>query len=167
MFRPEELTDDGFLGQRLHILQPRQGYRAATDPVLLAAAVPAQSGQSVLELGCGAGVASLCLGAAGQANMYSTRTCAEGAGTLNVQGRSNVAAAPDTATVRAAAFAHPLRCQLPLLAIASALQDFALLPPPAGVSNRPVDGRISTHGPGGRGRRVLCRRGGRLRHRRH
>ena len=63
MFHPEELTDDGFLGQRLHILQPRQGYRAATDPVLLAAAVPARSGDSVLELGCGAGVASLCLAA--------------------------------------------------------------------------------------------------------
>ena len=63
MFRPDEVTDDGFLGQRLRILQPRQGYRAATDPVLLAAAVPAQSGDSVLELGCGAGVASLCLAA--------------------------------------------------------------------------------------------------------
>lgn len=54
-------TDDGFLGGRLRILQPRVGYRAATDPVLLAAATPARPGQSVLELGCGAGVASLCL----------------------------------------------------------------------------------------------------------
>lgn len=61
MFSPEDVTDDGFLGQRLQILQPRLGYRAATDPVLLAAAVPAQSGHSVLELGSGAGVASLCL----------------------------------------------------------------------------------------------------------
>lgn len=32
------------------------------DPVLLAAAVPARAGQSVLELGCGAGAAILCLG---------------------------------------------------------------------------------------------------------
>lgn len=55
------LTRDGFLGGRLAILQPRTGYRAATDPVLLAAAVPARAGQSVLELGCGVGVASLCL----------------------------------------------------------------------------------------------------------
>jgi len=62
MFAPDELTDDGFLGGALMILQPRRGYRAATDPVLLAAAVPAKAGQSVLELGCGAGVASLCLG---------------------------------------------------------------------------------------------------------
>jgi tRNA1(Val) A37 N6-methylase TrmN6 len=63
MFRAEELSDDGFLGQRLQILQPKAGYRAATDAVLLAAAVSAGAGQSVLELGCGAGVASLCLGA--------------------------------------------------------------------------------------------------------
>lgn len=63
MFAAEELTDDGFLGGRLRILQPRAGYRAATDPVFLAATVAAQPGQSVLELGCGAGVASLCLAA--------------------------------------------------------------------------------------------------------
>jgi tRNA1(Val) A37 N6-methylase TrmN6 len=48
---------------RLRLLQPVKGYRAATDPVLLAAACPAQPGQSVLDLGCGAGAASLCLGA--------------------------------------------------------------------------------------------------------
>ncbi|WP_101340170.1 tRNA1(Val) (adenine(37)-N6)-methyltransferase [Cereibacter azotoformans] len=63
MFAPDELTDDGFLGGRLRVLQPGRGYRAATDPVFLAAAVPARPGQSVLELGCGAGVASLCLAA--------------------------------------------------------------------------------------------------------
>lgn len=56
-----DLTCDGFLGGRLSVWQPRTGYRAATDPVLLAAAVPARSGQRALELGCGAGVASLCL----------------------------------------------------------------------------------------------------------
>lgn len=62
-FPPEQLTDDGFLGGRLRVFQPRDGYRAATDPVFLAAAVPARPGDSVLELGCGAGVASLCLAA--------------------------------------------------------------------------------------------------------
>jgi tRNA1(Val) A37 N6-methylase TrmN6 len=33
------------------------------DPVLLAASVPARAGQGVLDLGCGVGVAALCLGA--------------------------------------------------------------------------------------------------------
>ena len=58
-----DLTQDAFLGGRLHIWQPKTGYRAATDPVLLAASVPALPGQSVLELGCGAGTAALCLAA--------------------------------------------------------------------------------------------------------
>ncbi|NOR64071.1 MAG: methyltransferase [Rhodobacteraceae bacterium] len=55
------MTDDGFLDGRLQILQPRGGYRAATDPVFLAAAMRAKAGESVLELGCGAGVALACL----------------------------------------------------------------------------------------------------------
>lgn len=57
------LTHDAFLGGLLHLYQPRHGYRAGVDPVLLAATIPAVSGQSVLELGCGAGAAVLCLGA--------------------------------------------------------------------------------------------------------
>jgi tRNA1Val (adenine37-N6)-methyltransferase len=63
MFDADDLTDDAFLGGRLRLWQPINGYRAATDPVLLAAAVAARGGQSVLDLGCGAGTASLCLGA--------------------------------------------------------------------------------------------------------
>jgi tRNA1Val (adenine37-N6)-methyltransferase len=55
------LSDDAFLGGRLRLWQPVAGYRAATDPVLLAAACPAVAGQSVLDLGCGAGTAGLCL----------------------------------------------------------------------------------------------------------
>ncbi len=63
MFDPADLSDDGFLGGRLRLLQPKAGYRAATDPVLLAAAVPARAGENALELGCGAGAAALCLAA--------------------------------------------------------------------------------------------------------
>lgn len=63
VFAEEDLTRDGFLGGRLTLRQPRGGYRAGVDPVLLAAAVPARPGQSVLELGCGAGAAILSLGA--------------------------------------------------------------------------------------------------------
>lgn len=62
-FPDSELTHDAFLGGKLRLYQPCHGYRAGVDPVLLAASVPAQGGQSVLELGCGAGAAILCLGA--------------------------------------------------------------------------------------------------------
>ena len=60
-FADAELSVDAFLGGRLQIAQPRVGYRAGVDPVLLAASVPAKAGARVLELGCGGGVASLCL----------------------------------------------------------------------------------------------------------
>ena len=63
LFADEELTDDKFLCGRLRLWQPVKGYRAATDAVLLAAACGAKPGESVLDLGCGAGAASLCLAA--------------------------------------------------------------------------------------------------------
>lgn len=58
-----DLTLDAFLGGKVQLLQPKSGYRAGVDPVLLAASVPAVAGQRVLELGCGVGAAILCLGA--------------------------------------------------------------------------------------------------------
>ena len=56
-----DLTHDLFLGGRLRIAQPRRGYRAGIDPVLLAASCPARNGESILDLGCGVGVAALCV----------------------------------------------------------------------------------------------------------
>ncbi len=56
------ITQDDFLGGAIQLFQPSKGYRAGIDPVLLAATIPAQAGQSVLELGCGVGAVSLCLG---------------------------------------------------------------------------------------------------------
>lgn len=56
-------SEDGFLGGRLRVTQPVRGFRAGLDAVLLAAAVPAQAGETVLELGAGVGTASLCLAA--------------------------------------------------------------------------------------------------------
>jgi len=55
------VSEDTLLGGRVKLLQPRVGYRAAIDPVLLAAAVPAGAGDNVLDIGCGVGAAMLCL----------------------------------------------------------------------------------------------------------
>ena len=54
-------TDDRLLGGRVRLRQPQAGYRAAIDPVFLAAAVPACASDHVLDLGTGAGAAALCL----------------------------------------------------------------------------------------------------------
>ncbi len=57
----KELTKNKFLGNKLEIFQFTDGYRGNMDSVLLAASVAAESGQKVLELGCGNGVALCCL----------------------------------------------------------------------------------------------------------
>ncbi|HKJ73631.1 MAG TPA: methyltransferase [Alphaproteobacteria bacterium] len=56
-------TEDGILGNRVRLRQPVAGERAAIDPVVLAAAVPARPGETVLDVGAGSGVAALCLAA--------------------------------------------------------------------------------------------------------
>lgn len=54
-------TEDGLLGGRVRLRQPASGYRAAIDPVFLAAAVAADPQDHVLDMGCGVGAATLCL----------------------------------------------------------------------------------------------------------
>ncbi len=58
-----DTTDDRLLDGRVVVRQPVTGYRAAIDPVLLAAAVRAKPGQVVLDAGCGTGAAMFCLAA--------------------------------------------------------------------------------------------------------
>jgi tRNA1(Val) A37 N6-methylase TrmN6 len=58
-----QVTEDALLGGRVRLRQPADGYRAAIDPVFLAAAVPAQDGQVVLDAGVGVGAAALCVAA--------------------------------------------------------------------------------------------------------
>ena len=58
---PTSLTEDGFLGGRLRILQPEKGFRAGIDSVFLAATIPCQPGDTVYEAGIGTGVAALCV----------------------------------------------------------------------------------------------------------
>lgn len=56
-----DTTNDKFLGGRVIVRQSAHGFRAGLDAVMLAAAVPARPGDEALELGAGAGTASLCL----------------------------------------------------------------------------------------------------------
>ena len=61
------LTSDGcLLDGRVRYAQPASGsdgYRTGIEPVLLAASIPAQAGQRVLEAGVGAGAGLICLAA--------------------------------------------------------------------------------------------------------
>ncbi|MBT5459483.1 MAG: methyltransferase [Rhodospirillaceae bacterium] len=56
-----ETTDDALLAGQVRLIQPKDGFRAAIDTVLLAAAVPAMAGDRVIEIGSGCGAAALCL----------------------------------------------------------------------------------------------------------
>lgn len=60
-FARMQTTDDGFLGGRLRLLQPKKGFRAGVDSVFLAASIPAATGESAIEAGTGPGVAACCL----------------------------------------------------------------------------------------------------------
>ena len=61
--RSNRLTEDRLLGGRVIVRQPKHGFRVAIDSVLLAAAVPAQDGERILEPGAGIGGAALMLAA--------------------------------------------------------------------------------------------------------
>lgn len=56
-----EVSEDLLLGGRLGLLQPKEGYRVAVDPFLLAASVDLKPGERVLDLGCGVGGVALSL----------------------------------------------------------------------------------------------------------
>ena len=57
-----DVTEDYFLGDRLIIRQPRKGYRAGVDAVLLAASVRAsvKGDATLLDIGAGVGTVGLC-----------------------------------------------------------------------------------------------------------
>jgi tRNA1(Val) A37 N6-methylase TrmN6 len=63
----DAVTDDAYLSGRLMLLQPRKGYRAGLDAVLLAAAAPVEDAAvagrplRVLDAGAGVGAVGLCL----------------------------------------------------------------------------------------------------------
>jgi tRNA1Val (adenine37-N6)-methyltransferase len=82
-------VSETFLDGRVKVAQPQTGFRSGLDAVMLAAAVPALSGQAALELGAGSGAASLCL-----ATRVSgvTITAVEQDEALVALGRANAAA---------------------------------------------------------------------------
>lgn len=54
-------TIDTLLNGKILLEQPQEGYRVAIDPIFLAASIPAQGGETILDVGTGAGAALLCL----------------------------------------------------------------------------------------------------------
>jgi tRNA1(Val) A37 N6-methylase TrmN6 len=56
---PALVSEDGFLGGRLRLKQPKRGHRVGHDAVLLAAATPACAGECIIDLGAGVGAAGL------------------------------------------------------------------------------------------------------------
>lgn len=90
---------DTFLGGRVVARQPETGFRGGLDAVMLAAAVP--EGATALELGAGAGTASLCLASRLPAIAVTgleigpelVRLATENAAANGLQGRVHFAAA--------------------------------------------------------------------------
>lgn len=56
-------TIDNFLDGKVKLIQDKNGYRATSDAVLLASAVRAKSGDTVLDVGTGTGIILYCLNA--------------------------------------------------------------------------------------------------------
>jgi tRNA1(Val) A37 N6-methylase TrmN6 len=54
-------TIDSFLGGRIKLIQPLDGYRAGIDPIFLAASIHPKAKDKVLDVGSGVGVASISL----------------------------------------------------------------------------------------------------------
>ena len=59
MIAGDDCSLDAFLGGRVFVHQPRTGFRAGTDSVLISAAIEATAVGKALEFGCGAGGALL------------------------------------------------------------------------------------------------------------
>lgn len=59
--KSKKTSDGTLLEGKILYRQYQEGYRTALEPILMAASVPAKSGQTVIEGGCGAGAGLMCL----------------------------------------------------------------------------------------------------------
>lgn len=60
-FDTENYTIDEFLGGKFKLKQPKKGFKAGTDSILLAASIQLKKEDSLVELGCGSGAVLLSL----------------------------------------------------------------------------------------------------------
>jgi len=88
VLKNEEVSEDSLLDGAVILRQPVGGYRAAIDPVFLAAAVSARAGDCVLDAGCGVGAVALCLARRVAGVTVTGLECRED---LAVLGRENAA----------------------------------------------------------------------------
>lgn len=117
----DDVTHDRFLNGQVTVIQPRTGYRAGMDAVLLAASMEAAAGSPIAEAGCGAGAALLC-GAhrledcrftGFERDAAMTKLAGEGVGANGFDGRvsvveADIAARPsDLENVFAQSFSNP------------------------------------------------------------
>lgn len=121
VMRQTEMRDDAFLGGRLTIRQPRRGFRSGSDAVLLAAAVPAQAGERVLDVGCGAGTAGLCL---------ASRVCGIRLSGLELIGEMAVLAEENARRNGIEADIHQGDVKVPPIALRTARFDHVISNPP-------------------------------------
>ncbi|MDR1375442.1 MAG: methyltransferase [Holosporaceae bacterium] len=56
-----ETTEDNILNGKIRLFQPKNGYRVAVDPIILASLVALRPCHKVLDVGCGSGAISLIL----------------------------------------------------------------------------------------------------------
>lgn len=105
--KPQTVTRDAFLDGRLQVLQPRNGFRAGLDSVLLGASVSRATG-ALLDLGAGVGTATL-VALAGRSELSATLVesdplmlplCADNLAANGVAGRTSIVELDVTASGR-------------------------------------------------------------------
>lgn len=144
-----DLTDDAFLGGALRILQPKAGYRAGVDALLLAAAVSQRGGRSLRVLDIGAGVGTVGMSVARRLGATEV-TLVEAEPGLSALALRNIARNGLSGRVRAiTADINGPAAELQALGLASDCFDHVVANPPFHVEGRgtpaPVPIKAAAH----------------------